>query len=266
MEPRRRRRRFFPLLVLTVGLALLGAAAGLTLMTQPAVAGTPNGSVASLSANVGVVASSDSNQSTQARPAIEDDVAAFDTSVQSGQVEVTSPEVNAPMVPVQSEPKDLATRPERIRIPRLEVDAPVVPVATSSSGSLNVPSDPQVLGWWADGAQPGAQRGTSILAGHVNTAASGPGALSNLIALRPGDEIIVEGSGRTLRLRVVDLVQYPKSELPASAAFSQEVEGRLAIVSCGGPFNPSSGHYRDNIIAYAEPVATGAGPSSNGGL
>jgi hypothetical protein len=33
------------------------------------------------------------------------------------------------------------------------------------------------------------------------------------------------------------------------------VAGRLVLVTCGGPFDASTGNYLDNIVAFAVPVA-----------
>lgn len=215
------------LLVLAMGLLLLGAAVTIALLSRPTLAITPAGPV-----NLGVVPGAKIGQSADARAA-----------GGSGAPVSTQPtQPTARIEPIQ---------PERIRIPRLGVDAPVVAVGVSATGSMDVPDDPKVLGWWADGAAPGAALGTAVVAGHVNTAAAGPGALSRLNELRPGEEITVVGSGRELRFKVVALRQYPKADLPAEDAFSQKVTGRLALVTSGGPFDPRSGHYRDNVIVYA---------------
>jgi hypothetical protein len=36
--------------------------------------------------------------------------------------------------------------------------------------------------------------------------------------------------------------------------FGQQVTPRLVILTCGGPFDAATGHYLDNIVAYALPV------------
>jgi hypothetical protein len=41
--------------------------------------------------------------------------------------------------------------------------------------------------------------------------------------------------------------------LPWASVFSGKVGGRLALVTCGGPFDSATGHYEDNIVAYAVP-------------
>jgi hypothetical protein len=143
--------------------------------------------------------------------------------------------------------------PTRLRIPAIAVDAPVVPVGVAAGGTLNIPADPSVIGWWAGGGSPGQPTGTTVLVGHVDNAATGPGALFHLTDLRPGETVTLQAGGRTYQYVVRAMRAYAKAGLPA-AIFSQQVAARLAIVTCGGPFNPATRHYLDNIIAYAVPV------------
>jgi len=150
--------------------------------------------------------------------------------------------------------------PSRLRVPRLGVDSAIVPVVVDAAGALGVPRDPQVIGWWADGAKPGAAKGTAILDGHVNYGGV-DGSLAHLDRLRPGDPIMVDGTagGWPVRLRftVTGTRSYSKHALPAAEVFDQGSVGRLVLVTCGGPFNASSGNYEDNILTYAT-LDTGA--------
>lgn len=144
--------------------------------------------------------------------------------------------------------------PVRLRIPAIGVDAPVQPTGVQSGGALAIPPDPSDIGWWAGGGFPGDVSGAVILVGHIDSAASGPGALYRLQNVRPGQRITVLAAGRTYRYRVVALHAYAKASLPIAAVFGQRVTARLVIVSCGGPFDAATGHYLDNLVAYAMPV------------
>lgn len=144
--------------------------------------------------------------------------------------------------------------PTRLRIHAIAVDAPVVPVGVAAGGTLNIPADPSVIGWWAGGGSPGQPTGTTVLVGHVDNVATGPGALFHLRDMRPGETITLQTGGRTYQYVVRAMRAYAKADLPAAAIFSQQVAARLAIVTCGGPFNPATHHYLDNIIVYAVPV------------
>ena len=150
---------------------------------------------------------------------------------------------------------DVAVRvPVRLLIPAIGVSAPVLPTGVQAGGSLAIPPDPSDVGWWAGGGFPGEPTGAVILVGHINSAALGPGALLRLQDVRPGMVITVMASGQAYRYRVVALRAYAKTSLPVAAVFGQQVAPRLVIVSCGGPFDASTGHYLDNIVAYAVPL------------
>jgi hypothetical protein len=57
-----------------------------------------------------------------------------------------------------------------------------------------------------------------------------------------------------LTFRITGVRTYEKSSLPYKKIFDQHAPGRLAIVTCGGPFDASTGNYEDNIVAYAVPA------------
>lgn len=140
----------------------------------------------------------------------------------------------------------------RLKIPRLSLDAPIVSVHIEDNGVLGVPADPSEIGWWADGPVPGTERGTSILAGHVNTADRGPGALKDIEQLEQGDQLIVEGWGEAVTFEVDLVVRFARGDVP-SGAFDQRLSGRLAIVSCSD-LDEETGQYRDNLFVYAKRV------------
>jgi hypothetical protein len=147
--------------------------------------------------------------------------------------------------------------PNLIEIPKLKSTAPIVDVGTLAGGALEIPANPKTVGWWAHGAKPGARKGTAILAGHIN-AAGVEGALARIGTLDPGDIVLVDGlenGKRTqVRFKITGVRTYTKKALPYKEIFNQNSVGRLAIVTCGGPFDASTGHYLDNIVAYAVPV------------
>jgi hypothetical protein len=147
--------------------------------------------------------------------------------------------------------------PYRIEIPRLGAVAPIVDVATLAGGELDVPLNPQVVGWWKYGAKPGASKGTAILDGHINYAGV-EGVLSRIGTLNPGDAVYIYGldNGKNTRLpfKITGVRTYSKQALPYQEIFDQKSVGRVAIVTCGGPFDASTGNYRDNIVAFAVPA------------
>ena len=118
---------------------------------------------------------------------------------------------------------------------------------------LDVPQNIDRVGWWRDGAAPGASTGTILLGGHVDSARRGAGAFYALKGARRGDTITVRSEGGTIRsYRVTSLRRVRKAALP-TAIFTRKGERRLVLVTCGGPFDARRGHYRDNIVVTAVP-------------
>lgn len=156
-----------------------------------------------------------------------------------------------PQVPRTARPGPHAAR---LRITAIGVSAPVVAVGVAADGTLGIPASPSVVGWWAGGGSPGQASGTTVLVGHVDSAAQGPGALFRLQQLRPGATVTVTASGRAWHYAVRAVRAYDKANLPSAAVFGQRVTPRLVIITCGGPFDAATGHYLDNIVVYAVPV------------
>ena len=158
--------------------------------------------------------------------------------------------VRVPGPPAVPDPPAWAT-PTRVTIGGLRVDAPVEAVGVRGDGSLAVPDDPDRLGWWIGSATPGSPRGTVVIAGHVDTAEDGPGALVRLAELPVGAPVEVRAGDRVVRYRAVARRSYAKQRLPADL-FRTGTMPRLALVTCGGTF--SQGTYSHNVIVYAEPI------------
>ena len=152
-------------------------------------------------------------------------------------------------------------------IPALRVRAPVIPtgaVGAPETASLTIPADVDTVGWWdgnvhdgdrtiqEDAPAPG-QPGVAVIAGHVDSAAAGPGALYHLADLKVGDIIEISDSAGHLSSWTVDAAPQNalKSELPP-ALWVTTGPPKLALVTCGGPFDPATGHYQDNVIAWAK--------------
>src|SRR5262249_35544342 len=96
--------------------------------------------------------------------------------------------------------------------------------------------------------------GVALLAGHVNSAVQGQGALYRLGDARTGTEITVYGQdGQVPPWKVTHGQTVLKSALP-DELFVNTGSPQLAIVSCGGPFDSGTGHYLDNVIAWAIPA------------
>lgn len=149
-----------------------------------------------------------------------------------------------------------SSRPTRVRVPQLGVNARVAQAGIDlRKGELAVPADIRRAGWWRDGAAPGDDNGATLIAGHVDSAKRGPGAFFALKRAKAGQRVqVTTADGRTRTYRITSVRKVLKDRLPASI-FSLKGRERLVLVTCGGPFDRSIGHYKDNIIVTAVPVA-----------
>ncbi|HZH19911.1 MAG TPA: class F sortase [Geodermatophilus sp.] len=144
--------------------------------------------------------------------------------------------------------------PVRLAVPALGVDAPVEPVGVRDDGQMALPDDVDRLGWYRFGPVPGAE-GSAVFAGHVDDADQGLGALAPLRDAEPGAEVVVtDAAGTATRWRVVSREVLEKQALPVDRLFARTGEPRLVLVTCGGPFLPDVGGYRDNVVVVAEPL------------
>jgi sortase family protein len=148
------------------------------------------------------------------------------------------------------EPAALWT-PSEVTIGRIRVEAPVDAAGVTGEGDLDVPTDPDRLGWWIGSALPGDRAGTVLIAGHVDTARDGKGALYRLESLPMGARIDVRAGDRTVAYEVTARRSYAKSRLPKDL-FRRDTPARLALVTCGGAFR--NGAYDHNVVVYATPI------------
>ena len=146
-------------------------------------------------------------------------------------------------------------RPVSMRIPSIDVpDVPLVELGKQADGSLEVPADPADPGWFSPGPAPG-QFGPAVIAGHVD-GGGGPGVFFRLGELRPGAQVEVTRDDGSLARFVVDKVErYAKDAFPTTAVYGDSTHrSELRLITCGGAFDDGTGHYVDNVVAYAHLV------------
>ncbi len=118
---------------------------------------------------------------------------------------------------------------------------------------MALPDDVDRLGWYRFGPVPGGE-GSTVLAGHVDDVTQGLGALARLRDAEPGAEVVVtDAAGAETRWRVVTREVVQKQALPVDRVFPRSGPPRLVLVTCGGPFLPEAGGYRDNVVVVGEP-------------
>jgi sortase (surface protein transpeptidase) len=143
--------------------------------------------------------------------------------------------------------------PVRIEIPAIGVSAGVIRLGLNRDGSMQVPADFGLTGWFTGSPTPG-ETGPAVIAGHIDSR-SGPAVFYRLRALRPGDRIAVARTdGTTVHFAVDNVAQYPKRAFPTEAVFGPAPEPLLRLITCGGTFDYFRRSYRDNVVVTAHLV------------
>jgi len=148
----------------------------------------------------------------------------------------------------------VASNPLRIQIESIGVDSDLMELGLTDEGALEVPTTAFPAGWFTGGPTPG-ELGPAVIAGHIDWV-TGPGVFLKLGQVEAGDEVrITRTDGTVAVFRTVEVSQYPKDAFPAALVYGNIDHAGLRLISCGGAFNRSTGHYEDNIVVFAELVA-----------
>lgn len=161
----------------------------------------------------------------------------------------TRPSATPPPPETRSTTPARPGNPVKVTVPRLGIAARVLGIR-ARGGSLVPPSNPRLVGWWSDGAQPGAAKGSAIITGH--TVHTGGGAFDDLDQLTAGDAVTVTTGRGTINYVVVSVTVYRKKALAKQAArvFDQTVPGRLVLVTCEDWDGTA---YLSNAVVIAKP-------------
>ncbi|MGX6604369.1 class F sortase [Micromonosporaceae bacterium Da 78-11] len=145
--------------------------------------------------------------------------------------------------------------PTHVAIPALKVDTTVIGLGQQSDGSMQVPTDAKTVGWYTKAPTPGSL-GPAVLAGHVDFHGK-PGTFARLATLKTGDRIdVTRQDGTKAAFAVTKVARYPKNQFPTDDVYGPIDHAGLRLITCGGDFDSRSGHYEDNIIAYADLQST----------
>ncbi|AEN08493.1 LPXTG-site transpeptidase (sortase) family protein [Streptomyces sp. DvalAA-21] len=144
------------------------------------------------------------------------------------------------------------SEPSRISIRSIAVNAPFTPLSIGASGQLDAPpaDDANLVGWFKDGATPG-ERGTSVVAGHVDTK-TGPAVFLLLSTLKAGNTVDITRKDGVVATFKVDAVEtFSKADFPSDRVYSDNGTAQLRLITCGGVYDKKAKDYEDNVVVFA---------------
>ena len=144
--------------------------------------------------------------------------------------------------------------PVSLVIPAIDVSTRLVQLGVNKNGTLQVPNTVAVAGWYTGSPRPG-EAGGAVIAGHVDGpsgSAEVDGVFYHLRNLTPGEKIFVKRADGSLAVFTITQVsQYPKTGFPTRAVYGPPPHAQLRLITCGGTFDYTTGHYLSNTIVYA---------------
>lgn len=145
--------------------------------------------------------------------------------------------------------------PVALEIPRIRVSTRLLRLGLNADRTLEVPppKSADLAGWYVGSVPPG-DRGSSVIAGHVDSD-SGPAVFYDLSVLKPGDTVQVDRSDRrTAVFRVDRIASYRKDRFPTRLVYGQVRYAGLRLITCGGSYVESQGGYQSNTVVFASLV------------
>ena len=143
--------------------------------------------------------------------------------------------------------------PVSVTIPAIGVRSKLLRLGLNRDGTIQVPSlttSADEAAWYKYSVTPG-QVGAAVIEGHVDSY-QGPAVFFRLGALRPGNHIDVTLSdGMTAVFRVTGVREYAKNEYPAKIIYGPVDYAALRLITCGGAFDYTTGHYLSSIVVFA---------------
>lgn len=144
------------------------------------------------------------------------------------------------------------SKPVAIDIPSIGVHSSLLSLGLNSDGSVQVPSGDSYneAGWYRYSPTPGSV-GPAVILGHVS-GAGGASVFFRLGDLRPGDKVMVtRRDGSVAVFEITRVRHFSKDHFPTELVYGNTDNAALRLITCGGSFNYSTGHYVDNVIAFA---------------
>jgi hypothetical protein len=160
------------------------------------------------------------------------------------------PSPSTPARPVTIGPVLTRSVPVALAISSIGVDTGVLHLPLEPNDTLEAPWFPLLAGWSVDTPTPG-QRGTSVIAGHVDSWATGPAVFYRLGDLPLGAHVVVTRADGSHATFVVDAVrEYSKADFPSHLVYDSTPRAELRLITCGD-WDAATKEYVGNVVVFA---------------
>jgi hypothetical protein len=140
--------------------------------------------------------------------------------------------------------------PVRLDIPSVTIDTSLLRLGLNADGSLQVPWKPLLAGWYQGSPTPG-QLGPAIIAGHVDSWATGPAVFYHLGEVVRGARVLVTRADASVaQFKVTAVTSYPKTAFPTDLVYGDVNRAELRLITCAN-WNSTTQEYDSNIVVFA---------------
>jgi len=161
--------------------------------------------------------------------------------------------MNFPQAQTSSTPSVFYSLPARLNIEKIGVNAPIAQMGLTSEGNMEVPDDIHKAGWYKLGSRPG-NKGSAVIAGHLDGRHGEPGIFSDLHKLQKGDTFsVTDDQGMVSRFLVREARSYPQSAHPPEV-FNETSGKHLNLITCIGSWDTAAGSYSERLVVFGDKV------------
>ena len=149
-----------------------------------------------------------------------------------------------------------AAAPSHLSIPAIGLSTSLGRLGLNADGTVEVPVDAAMAGWFDLGTVPG-RRGSAVILGHVDSL-TGPAVFAELGTLRAGDRIGVGFPDDTVvTFEVQEVATFANADFPAQRVYAGSPDhSALNLDTCGGEYDRERGGYQANVVVFTTRVAT----------
>jgi len=157
--------------------------------------------------------------------------------------------------PIAPRSGSVVPEPPRVAVLPSGAAISVVPVSTTADGTLDVPADVDVSGWWRGGSRLGDPFGAVLLSAHVDSRREGLGPYVELLTVEEGDRVELASQHLRQEYVVTTLRLIGKDRLDEHPwVYAASGPHRLVMVTCAGPYDPDRGGYQRLAVVTATAV------------
>jgi LPXTG-site transpeptidase (sortase) family protein len=140
--------------------------------------------------------------------------------------------------------------PLRLIIPVINVNAKIQYLGVTPNGEMEIPSNATDVGWFKLGPRPG-ERGSAVIAGHLDGENGEAGIFINLYKLKKGNKLYIkDAKGKTISFVVRESRIYDPGY--ANDVFSGSGSAYLNLITCDGVWDGAKKSYSKRLVVFAD--------------